>query len=283
LGPVVVRCIERVDYAFPNFPAIGNSRTLEAMPTPTPAQQPAAEDPWRLFRIMSEFVDGFETMSRVAPAVSIFGSARVAPTDPYYAMAEQLARELVAKGFAVITGGGPGIMEAANKGAKEAGGISVGLNIFLPAEQVANPYQNVSLDFRYFFCRKVMFVKYAEAFVCFPGGFGTLDEFFESMTLIQTGKVERFPVLLIGSDYWSPLVKWMGERLTQEKGYISPGDIELCEITDDVSYAAHRIMEAHMQRLIQPPPLTLDQLVTPEGTIQGTQPTRLAPIPPAPI
>jgi len=253
------------------------------MPTPKPAQQPAAEDPWRLFRIMSEFVDGFDTMSRVAPAVSIFGSARVPPTDPYYAMAEQLARELVAKGFAVITGGGPGIMEAANKGAKEAGGISVGLNIFLPSEQVANPYQNVSLDFRYFFCRKVMFVKYAEAFVCFPGGFGTLDEFFESMTLIQTGKVERFPVLLIGSEYWAPLVKWMSERLTQAADYVSHGDIDLCEITDDVSYAAHRIMEAHMQRLIQPPPLTLDQIVTPEGTKQGTQPTRLTPIPPAPI
>ena len=252
------------------------------MPTPK-AQAITAEDPWRLFRIMAEFVDGFDTMSRVAPAVSIFGSARTLPDNMYYKMAEQLARELVAKGFAVITGGGPGIMEAANKGAKESGGISVGLNIFLPHEQMANPYQNVSLDFRYFFCRKVMFVKYAEAFVCFPGGFGTLDEFFESMTLIQTGKVERFPVLLIGGEYWSPLVDWMGKRLAADRAFIDPIDLTLCEITDDVGYAAHRIMEAHMQRLIKPPPLTIDQIVTPEGTLQGTQPARPAPAPPSPI
>jgi uncharacterized protein (TIGR00730 family) len=252
------------------------------MPAPTPAQKSSAEDPWRLFRIMAEFVDGFETMSRVAPAVSIFGSARTLRTDPYYAMAEQLARELVGHGFAIITGGGPGIMEAANKGAKESGGISVGLNIFLPSEQVANSYQTVSLDFRYFFCRKVMFVKYAEAFVCFPGGFGTLDEFFESMTLIQTGKVERFPVLLIGSEYWKPLVEWMDLRLGGEHGFISPGDVDLCEITDDIFYAAHRIMEARMQRLIQPPQQTLAQILTPEGTKQGTQPVHLAPPSPPP-
>lgn len=252
------------------------------MPTPTPAQQPTAEDPWRLFRIMAEFVDGFDTMSRVAPAVSIFGSARTPPTDPYYAKAEQLARELVGMGFAVITGGGPGIMEAANKGAKESGGISVGLNIFLPTEQLANPYQTISLDFRYFFCRKVMFVKYAEAFVCFPGGFGTLDEFFESMTLIQTGKAERFPVLLIGSEYWKPLLDWMAARLIGENGFIDPGDLELCEITDDVSYAAHRIMEARMQRLVQPPQRTLAEILTPEGTKQGTPPVRIATSPHSP-
>ncbi len=253
------------------------------MPPPTPAQQPLAEDPWRLFRIMAEFVDGFDTLSRVAPAVSVFGSARTPPTDPYYAMAEQLGRELAVNGFAVITGGGPGIMEAANKGAKEAGGISVGLNIFLPTEQFSNPYQTISLDFRYFFCRKVMFVKYAEAFVCFPGGFGTLDEFFESMTLIQTGKVERFPVILIGSEFWSPLVEWIDKRLGREQGFIDRTDLELCEITDDVSYAAHRIMEARMQRLIRPPPLTLDQMVTPEGTLQGTPPAHIVPPSPPPI
>lgn len=221
-------------------------------------------------------------MSRVAPAVSIFGSARTQPSDPYYAMAEQLARELVALGFAIITGGGPGIMEAANKGAKEAGGISVGLNIFLPHEQVSNPYQTISLDFRYFFCRKVMFIKYAEAFVCFPGGYGTLDEFFESMTLIQTGKVERFPVLLIGSEYWKPLVNWMKTRLDGDHGFVDPGDIELCEITDDISYAAHRIMEARMQRLIKPPAPTIEQILTPEGTLHGVAPTRIAPLSPPP-
>ena len=248
-----------------------------------PSQQHTAEDPWRLFRIMAEFVDGFDTLSRVAPAVSIFGSARTPPTDLYYRLAEQLARELVGKGFAVITGGGPGIMEAANKGAKESGGISVGLNIFLPSEQVTNPYQTISLDFRYFFCRKVMFVKYAEAFVCFPGGYGTLDEFFESMTLIQTGKAERFPVILIGSEYWKPLIDWVGQRLGGERGFISPGDEELCEITDDVAYAAHRIMEARMQRLVHPPQPTLDQILTPEGTLQGTPPAHIVPQPPSSI
>lgn len=244
------------------------------MAPPHSGQNGLSEDPWRLFRIMAEFVDGFDTLSRIAPAVSIFGSARTPKTDPYYAKAEQFARELVELGFAVVTGGGPGIMEAANKGAKEAGGISVGLNIFLPHEQVANHYQTISLDFRYFFCRKVMFVKYAEAFVCFPGGYGTLDEFFESMTLIQTGKVERFPVLLIGSEYWSPLIAWASEHLTQNARYIDPTDLELCEITDDISYAAHRIMEARMQRLVQPPPLSLEQILTPEGTRHGTPPVR---------
>lgn len=251
------------------------------MPTPTPAQQHTAEDPWRMFRILAEFVEGFDTMSRVAPAVSIFGSARTPRTDRYYAMAEQLARELVGLGFAIITGGGPGIMEAANKGAKEAGGISVGLNIFLPHEQISNPYHTITIDFRYFFCRKVMFVKYAEAFVCFPGGFGTLDEFFESMTLIQTGKAERFPVLLIGSEYWKPLVDWMVQRLAVGSGFIDPVDIELFEITDDISYAAHRIMEAHMQRLIKPPQPTIEQIMTPEGTRQGAPPARIVqPAPP---
>lgn len=158
---------------------------------------------------MSEFVGGFESMCREPPAVSVFGSARTPSDDFYYQIAEQLGRELVQRGLAVITGGGPGIVAAANKGAADAGGVCVGLNIFLPDEQIANPYQNVSLDFRYFFCRKVMFVKYAVAFVCFPGGFGTMDEFFESMTLIQTRKLEPFPVILIGSGSWGSLVDWM--------------------------------------------------------------------------
>ena len=163
------------------------------------------EDPWRIFRIMSEFVDGFEIMSTVGPAVSVFGSSRTPPESRYYRMARKLGGILARRGFAVITGGGPGVMEAANRGADDAGGKSVGLNIALPHEQVANPYANIRVDFHYFFARKVMFIKYACAFVCFPGGFGTMDEFFESMTLIQTEKVDPFPVILIGSEFWSPM------------------------------------------------------------------------------
>ncbi len=234
-----------------------------------------AEETWRVFRIMSEFVEGFETMSRVSPAVSVFGSSRSGPDDPHYAMAEQLARELVGHRFAVMTGGGPGIMEAANKGAKEAGGESVGLNIFLPVEQVANKYQTVSLDFRYFFCRKVMFVKYAVAFVCFPGGFGTMDEFFESMTLIQTEKTERFPVILVGSSFWSPLIDWMRKYQLGERGYVSEEDLEFCEVTDDVVWAAQRIADHHRLHVeahkgeAEPGPL-----MTAEGTFAGREPQR---------
>ena len=237
----------------------------------------AAEETWRVFRIMSEFVEGFDAMSRVSPAVSVFGSARTGTDDPNYAMAEQLAGELVRHGFAVITGGGPGIMEAANKGAKEAGGESIGLNIFLPVEQTANPYQTVSLDFRYFFCRKVMFVKYAIAFVIFPGGFGTMDEFFESMTLIQTEKTERFPVILVGSTFWSPLIDWMKKYQLGKHPYIGEEDLNLFEITDDVAWAAQRIaehynalIEAHEGEAVPGPYMTA------EGTIAGQQPQRPA-------
>ncbi len=241
-----------------------------------PGVQPShIDDTWRLFRIMAEFVDGFDTMSRIPPAVSIFGSARTTPTDPYYQQAEQLARELVGHGFAVVTGGGPGIMAAANKGAASAGGVSVGLNIFLPKEQVANSYQNLSLDFRYFFCRKVMFVKYAVAFVCFPGGLGTLDEFFESMTLIQTGKSEKFPVLLIGSEYWTPLLGWIRETLVERHNYIGAADLSLCEVTDDIGFAARRIADAYRDRLQRGVPSDRpEHAVTPEGTLQGRQPMR---------
>ena len=205
---------------------------------------PPTEETWRVFRIMAEFVDGFEVMSGLPAAVSVFGSSRCRPGDPFYAEAEALGGRLVEKGFAVITGGGPGIMEAVNKGAYQAGGPSVGLNIFLPHEQEANEYQNVSLDFRYFFCRKVMFVKYATAFVCFPGGFGTMDEFFESMTLIQTEKTEQFPVILIGSDFWGPLVEWMRvNQLTRD--YIEADDLELFRITDDIEWTADYLAEWH--------------------------------------
>lgn len=237
--------------------------------------QSAAEETWRVFRIMSEFVEGFETMSRVPPAVSVFGSARSEPDDPYYALAEQLAGELVRRDFAVITGGGPGIMEAANKGAAEAGGVSVGLNIYLPEEQEANPYQTVTLDFRYFFCRKVMFVKYAVAFVCFPGGFGTMDEFFESMTLIQTQKVQPFPVILIGRDFWSPLIDWLREYQLTRHGYIGKEDLALFEITDDVVAAAQTIADSH-QAITAAAIATAKRGadMTAEGTYTGRQPQR---------
>jgi len=235
----------------------------------------AAQETWRIFRIMAEFVEGFETMSRVSPAVSVFGSSRTGSDDPHYPLAEQLGRELVGHGFAVMTGGGPGIMEAANKGAYEAGGESVGLNIYLPTEQLANQYQTVSLDFRYFFCRKVMFVKYAVAFVCFPGGFGTMDEFFESMTLIQTEKTERFPIILIGSSFWSPLLDWMKTYQLGEHPYISPDDFNLCEVTDDPRSASQRIAEQYEalleERRKAPAP---GPLVTAEGTLAGRQPQR---------
>ncbi len=192
-------------------------------------------DTWRVFRIMSEFVDGFEAMSRIGPAVSIFGSARTPRNDPQYAHARRLARMLGERGFGVITGGGPGIMEAANRGAHEVGAVSVGLNIMLPHEQKANPYTNLPLDFRYFFARLVMFVKYACSFVCFPGGFGTIHEFFNSMTLIQTGKADRFPVVLVGREYWTGLVKWMkGHMLDHGYGKIDPDDLDLFTVTDDL-------------------------------------------------
>ena len=231
-----------------------------------------AEETWRVFRIMAEFVDGFETMAAVPPAVSVFGSARIAANDPYYAMAERFGAEMAHRGLAVITGGGPGIMEAANKGAMQTGGVSVGLNIFLPQEQVANPYQTVSLDFRYFFCRKVMFVKYAIALVCFPGGFGTLDEFFESMTLVQTNKTERYPIILIGSAYWSPLLEWMRTQLLEKHAYIGPPDLDLCCVTDDVSEAADWIEREHGQRSKAPPASIAP--FTAEGTLTGRQPQR---------
>src|SRR3954468_15056828 len=171
------------------------------------------EDSWRIFRIMAEFVEGFEVMAPIGKAVSIFGSARTRPQDSFYKAAEETARLLAKKKLAIITGGGPGIMEAANKGAYEAGGVSIGCNISLPQEQEANKYQTISLDFHYFYARKVMFTKYASAFICFPGGFGTMDEFFETMTLIQTLKEEAFPVILFGKEYWQGLEQWINKIL----------------------------------------------------------------------
>jgi len=207
-----------------------------------------SEDPWRVFRIMAEFVEGFEIMSQIGPAVSIFGSARTPPDAPLYDKARTLARMLAQENFAIITGGGPGIMEAANRGADDAGGQSIGLNITLPFEQEPNPYANVELDFHYFFARKVMFLKYACGFVCFPGGFGTMDEFFESMTLIQTAKVENFPVVLIGSDYWGGLMDWIRQAMLTDGGYVSPSDPNLCTITDDLNETVEILKTGHARQ-----------------------------------
>ncbi|MBN1881448.1 MAG: TIGR00730 family Rossman fold protein [Deltaproteobacteria bacterium] len=209
-----------------------------------------AKDSWRMFRIMSEFVDGFETLPDVMPAVSIFGSARVKPEDPRYETARTIARKLTDAGFSIITGGGPGIMEAANRGAAEGGGYSVGLNIQLPMEQDPNEYSNIKLDFRYFFCRKVMFIKYSMAYVVLPGGFGTLDELFEAITLIQTHKIKPFPVILVGSDYWEGLARWIHERLL-ESDMIMERDLEIIKVEDDLDNIVRIIKEFHesMQEL----------------------------------
>ena len=189
------------------------------------------EDPWRVFRIMAEFVDGFHELAEVGPAVSIFGSARTKSTNKWYKDTEKTADLLVANGYAVITGAGPGIMEAGNKGASKAKGQSIGLNIDLPFEQKPNRYVKDLIDFHYFFCRKVMFVKYATAFVIFPGGFGTLDEFFESITLIQTRRMEKFPVILYGSKFWGGLIEWLKKSVLHEKN-IDPEDMDIFEIVD---------------------------------------------------
>ncbi|MFH2137087.1 MAG: TIGR00730 family Rossman fold protein [Candidatus Omnitrophota bacterium] len=190
------------------------------------------EEPWRIFRILAEFVDGFETLSKIGPAVSIFGSARKMKKDEkYYKTAEKIAYLLSKRGFSIITGGGPGIMEAANKGAKEAGGVSVGLNIQIPTEQKPNRFITKLVEFRYFFCRKVMFVKYASAFIILPGGFGTLDEFFESITLIQTGRSEPFPVILVGKKYWQGLVKWLNTTVLHA-GSVQKKDLNIFEMVD---------------------------------------------------
>lgn len=201
------------------------------------------KDLWRIFRIMAEFTDGFEELSTVGPAVSIFGSARVKPGQKSYELAEQTALEFAKAGFAVITGGGGGIMEAANKGAAQAGGKSIGLNIDLPMEQIPNKYQNVSLHFRYFFCRKVMFLKYAHGFIVLPGGWGTMDEFFEALTLIQTLKQASFPVVLMGSDYWAGLLEWMKEKMLADYNYISPEDMDLFTLVDSPKEAVKIIVD----------------------------------------
>src|SRR5690554_2815113 len=201
-----------------------------------------AEDSWRMFRILGEFVQGFEELADIGKAVTVFGSARLKPESDTYQKAQQLAGQLAKQGYSILTGGGPGIMEAANKGASEAEGRSVGLNIDLPHEQAPNPYLTDSVDFKYFFVRKVMLVKYSTAFVIFPGGFGTLDELFEALTLIQTKKIIPFPVYLIGVDYWRGLVQWLQGTLAR-KGTINERDLYFFKVTDDVSMIPDEIEE----------------------------------------
>ena len=200
-------------------------------------------DPWRVLRIQSEFVEGFGALAELGPAISVFGSARTGPEDPAYALAEELGRKLVAAGFAVVTGGGPGVMEAANKGASESGGVSVGLGIELPFESGLNPYVDIGVNFRYFFARKTMFVKYAQGFVVLPGGFGTFDELFEALTLVQTQKVTSFPIILVGSDYWSGLVTWIRETVLGG-GKVSETDLDMFHVTDDLDEAVSIVVEA---------------------------------------
>ncbi|HAU37402.1 MAG TPA: TIGR00730 family Rossman fold protein [Phycisphaerales bacterium] len=227
------------------------------------------EDTWRVFRIMSEFVEGFETMSRLGPGVSIFGSARTPRNDPYYRKARQLARMLCERNFAIITGGGPGIMEAANRGAHDVGGTGVGLNISLPHEQKANPYADIQMDFRYFFVRLVMFVKYAWGFVCFPGGFGTLHEFFNSMTLIQTGKAQQFPVILFGRSYWRGLSDWMDRKMLHNSyRKIDPRDMGLFHVTDSLRETVD-ILERARECRQAGGPCPDSMKPTAEGTLPG--------------
>jgi uncharacterized protein (TIGR00730 family) len=208
------------------------------------------EDPWRVFRIMAEFVDSFEVLSQVGPGVTVFGSARTSRKDHYYHATVELAKGLAKHNLAIITGGGPGVMEAANKGAWLAKGKSVGLNIELPHEQMGNRYANIPIHFHYFFSRKVCFVKYSIGFVFMPGGFGTLDEFFEIATLVQTRRIPRYPLILFGKKHWKGLLEWMNERL-EENGFISPGDLELVTLTDDPQQAIDLILD--YERRIGPP------------------------------
>jgi hypothetical protein len=204
-------------------------------------------DPWRVLRILGEFVEGFEKLGDVVDGVTIFGSARTLPDDPYYLKAVAVARGLAEAGYPVITGGGPGIMEAANRGAVEGGGLSIGCNIELPHEQGTNKYVRRSMFFRFFFVRKTMFLKYSTAFVVFPGGFGTLDELFEALTLIQTGKVRHFPVVLVGEAYWAPLVSWLRHTVLADRK-IDAGDLNLFTVTDDPAVAVDVIIRSNGRR-----------------------------------
>ena len=211
-------------------------------------------DSWQIFKVMSEFVEGFEKMAKIGPCVSIFGSARTPADKEYYILAEEIAYQLTQKGYGVITGGGPGIMEAGNKGAQRGNGKSVGLNIELPFEQSANPYIDADklIDFDYFFVRKVMFIKYAQGFVVMPGGVGTLDELFEALTLIQTQKIGRFPIVLVGSDFWSGLIDWIKKVMLEKEKNISPDDLDLFAVVDTAEDAVAHIDDFYSKYLLKP-------------------------------
>lgn len=216
-------------------------------------QEIKTQDTWQIFKIMAEFVDGFEKLSKIGPCVTIFGSARTPTTHPLYYLAEDIAFKLTSEGYGIITGGGPGIMEAANKGAQRAGGKSVGLNIELPHEQYANPFidHDKLITFDYFFVRKLMFIKYAQGFVVLPGGFGTLDELFEALTLIQTGKIAKFPIILVGVKYWKGLFAWVNDTIFAEKN-ISAEDLNLFSIVDDADEAVNKINEFYSKYMLKP-------------------------------
>ena len=235
--------VKRVDDAIRTFAPVTEDEKLLSGPSTDPADF-TRTDTWRIMRIMSEFVEGFDNLAAVTKGVTIFGSARTHPDDPQYAAAQEVARLLSLEGFAVITGAGPGIMEAANRGAKLGGGRSIGCNIELPFEQGANPYVDTLINFRYFFVRKTMFIKYSNAFIIFPGGFGTLDEAFEALTLIQTGKIYQFPVVLFGRHYWAGLIRWIQSRVLGERK-ISPGDMDLMIMTDDPAEAVKLVVDAY--------------------------------------
>lgn len=211
-------------------------------------------DSWVIFKIMGEFVDGFEKMSKIGPCVSIFGSARTQPDNPYYQLAADIAHKLTRQGFGIITGGGPGIMEAANKGAHAGNGRSVGLNIELPFEQHANPYidHDKNLEFDYFFVRKVMFVKYSQGFIVLPGGFGTLDEFFEALTLIQTLKIGKFPIVLVGTSYWGGLIEWIQKSVLEKEKNVSPADMNLFKVVDTADDAVKIIVDFYSKYTLKP-------------------------------
>ncbi|MBU6274711.1 MAG: hypothetical protein RLZZ617_677 [Bacteroidota bacterium] len=213
-----------------------------------------ASSSWQIFKIMAEFVEGFEKLSRIGPCVSIFGSARTLPTNPYYGIAEEIAERLVRQGYGVITGGGPGIMEAGNKGARNAGGKSVGLNIDLPFEQSHNAFIDADklLNFDYFFVRKLMFIKYAQGFIVLPGGFGTLDELFEALTLIQTHKIGKFPIILVGTSYWGGLMDWIRQTLLLSEHNISENDLSLFEVVDTAEEAVQRIEDFYSRFVLSP-------------------------------
>jgi uncharacterized protein (TIGR00730 family) len=228
-------------------------RPKQARPVPrVPAQAEFTHgDPWRVLRILGEYVHGFDALAEIGAAVAVFGSARTSESDPMYQAAREVGRQLSEAGFAIITGGGPGIMEAANRGARDAKGLSVGCNIELPREQGINPYVDISIDFRYFFCRKTMFVKYSEGFVLFPGGFGTLDELFEALTLIQTRKILRFPVVLFGSSYWRGLVEWLRQELLARSN-IDAEDLELFMVTDSPAEVCRSVTECYANQCWTP-------------------------------